>query len=264
MIHFILIALLLGSTVANTAPTADSTWTDKNILALIDTTIARQSNLISLSCRSHQTRQVGTAAPSLFEGTVDYQSPNRLLLHYYTPAEEIYAANDSFFLFFSFSQNTGARFRRTGIHPLEKQIMDQMGQVRRNTLSTMRNDYFFTFVRLLGDSDVVISATPKSGWKALSAILIKINRKYVALTALELYDKNGALISQTQYSGFIPVIGTQAYFPKRSVVQTVSGESIENLVTDYTRLKFNPVFEPTHFYPVLPKNAVLEEPPSEK
>lgn len=249
-------AVAILQTLAHGSDSLSST----DITALIDSCISSAQSIRSITCRFHHVMTV-TDMPSVnYEGSIAYRSPREIVIHYYTPTEEYYCTNDSVSLFYSVSSNAGFRFRQSNLQQVEKQILQLLGQIQMNTLQTMRHGYDFSFVAAVGDSDVVVSACPKNGWKELSKIWLKISRKKHYLVGSELYDKKGSLISQSIYYNPVSIPLTNIWFPTKILMKTVDKNQLRVDKIEYTRMKFNGNLSSQELTVPLPKDAEILEP----
>ncbi len=227
------------------------------ILSLVDSCIISQRKIHTISSRIKHTIQIGEYTPQTFEGTVDYKSPNNIFVHYYSPTEEIILANNNSFLFYSVNKKSGYRYMRTGLNPLEKDIDKQLNQIKMNTLEIMRDEYNFSFSSFVGDSDVIISAEPKNGWKNLSKIWLKISIKKKYLASSEFYNKNGILISQNIYYKPFKSKNDNIYFPTQILLKSIQNDVLKIERIRYSRLKINNNFSHEHFSYKLPHDAKI-------
>jgi outer membrane lipoprotein-sorting protein len=229
-------------------------------LLLIDSAIYSNNQIKSISCKVRHVVQA-TGAPAIdYQGSVEYFAPTHILIHYFSPAEEYYLSNDTSYLVYSPKAKVGVRFKKSSLKPLEKEIMNLVGHVQMNTLQSMRKEYRFGFIGYVGDSDAVLDAAPKNGWKELSKIWIKISMKKKYLTGLELYDKKGALVSQNIYFDPVRTVPFGSYFPTYSVLRSISGEGMRVDKIKYSRIETGMGELSSRFSVPIAKDADIEAP----
>jgi len=91
---------------------------------------------------------------------------------------------------------------------------------------------------------LVLSAQPKSGWTELSKIYLRFSWGKKILSLVELYGKQGQVVSTTIYYDPVAVPGTAGYFPSRTATWGVLSGQYQSLKTQYTRLVFNRELSP--------------------
>lgn len=201
----------------------------------------------------------------VYEGSIAFRRPAMVLIHYYSPSEEYYCSNDSLHLFYSVTPKAGIRFKKANLAQVEQQILQLLGKIEMNTLATMRDGYEFSFVGSVGDSDVVVSAVPKSGWKELSKIWLKISRKRHYLVGSELYDKHGALVSQSVYFDPQRVQTMDCWYPSKTLIKTIDKNKLRVEKIEYSRIRFNGSIGAEEFHvPIAPDAEIVEPQPEKK
>jgi outer membrane lipoprotein-sorting protein len=227
---------------------------------LVDSIVSRQKAIPSLSSRLRQVHMVNypEVQSIIYEGNVDYQAPNNILIHFLIPADEYMLAGDSVYTIYGVQNNFGITFHTSSLNPADKQIMAQMGQIKMNTLEIMQSGYLFSYGGRENGS-CIINATPKSGWKTLSAIRILVDPSRLCVLAIELYGRDKSLTSQTIYSGQVRAGSSLSYFPKNIFMKTITGLASQIDSIEYTRTRFNVPFEKDHFSIPIPRNATIKD-----
>jgi outer membrane lipoprotein-sorting protein len=231
---------------------------DNSALPLIDSIVSSQASIRSISCNYHQKRWINNVGPSEYQGMISYKAPEKILMHFLYPADEYVLVDDSMVLIYGVKNEYGIRYNKKCLSPAEKQIADQIGQIRMNLLATMRSTYFFSYSGKTDAENTIIAATPKSGWKSLGKITIAIDMKKRIMKSIELFSKDGPLVSSSVYSDFIQAPATTAFFPRSMTTVVNAGEGVQQKdEIFFSRVIFNKDFPENHFSITLSKNAKI-------
>jgi outer membrane lipoprotein-sorting protein len=224
---------------------------------LVDSIISRQKKIASIQCKYHHKQYLNKAAPLEYQGDISYRFPDQILVHFLYPADEYVLTDDSTILIYGIENKYGIRYKKKCLSPAEKQIGEQVGQVKMNLLASMRQSYVFSFSDTSNPEATTISARPLSGWKNLRKILITVNRPKRYLLSIDLYGKDGVSVSSTTYQDFALVEQASVYFP-RSLTIIVNAEEItqKDQIT-YSRIEFNKPFSKNHFSVPVAKDAKI-------
>lgn len=226
-------------------------------LALIDSIISSQTSARSIAGNYHHKQWLNDIGPSEYQGIISYQAPEKILMHFLYPADEYVLVDDSMVLIYGVKNEYGIRYSKKCLSSAERQIADQIGQIRMNLLATMRSTYFFSFIDSADPSNTIIAAKPKGGWKSLGKIRVAIDRKKRVMKSIELFAKEGPLISSTTYSDFIAVKETGGFFPRSIETFIDAGGMKRKDEISYSRIKFNKKFPNNHFSIAISKNAKI-------
>ena len=237
--------------------TAPVSAAEDNAASLVDSIISCQKKIASIQCKYHHKQYLNNATPSEYQGDISYCFPDKILVHFLFPAEEYVLTDDSTILIYSIENKYGIRYKKKCLSPTEKQISEQVGQVKMNLLASMRQSYLFSFSDTSNPEAITITARPLSGWKNLRKILITVNGPKRYLLSIDLYGKDGASLSSTSYQDFVLAEPAAVYFP-RSMTIVVNAEQIKqkDQIT-YSRLEFNKPFPKNHFSVPIAKNAKI-------
>jgi outer membrane lipoprotein-sorting protein len=222
---------------------------------LVDSVIAHQKRVRTLTCGYHHKRFLNNTGPSEFQGEVDFQAPEKLLMHFLFPADEYVLVNDSSVLIYGVKNAYGIRYNKKCLSDAEKQIAEQIGQIKMNMLETMRPSYLFFFSDTLNPEATVLSARPVSGWKNLSKILITVDRNKWYLKSIAIYGKTGERISSTVYSNPQFLDTANVWFPRSIELTLIAGSVVQKDIITYSRISCGKRFSHNHFSIPTVKNA---------
>lgn len=254
---------LLGTTLLFTSSTAGS-LPDNSALLLVDTIIAAQKSITAISCKYHHQRLINAAPHSEYQGEISYKAPDDILMHFLFPADEYVQVNDSFVLIYGVKNEYGIKYQKKNLSPAEAQIAEQIGQIRMNLLSSMRNGYYFSMLDSGNPSNITVAATPKNGFKALGKITISLDYTKMVMNSIAMYSKEGPLVSSTTYSDFVKA-ADGAFFPRSMVTILNMGDIQQKDIITYSRCNFAPVFGEHHFaVPVSKKAKIVDNSESGK
>jgi outer membrane lipoprotein-sorting protein len=245
------------SVMAGTSGTATSKPPDTKAALLIDSVIASQKKITSIGGKYHQKRWLNNVGPSEYQGDISYHAPEKILMHFLFPADEYVLVNDSTVLIYGIKNEYGVRYLKKCLSPAEQQIAEQIGQIKMNIVQTMRNTYYFAILDSTDPENIAIAATPKGGWKSLGKITILVDTRKKSIKSIEIYAKDGVLLSSTTYSDFIPADATGAWFPRVLTVTLNAGQTLQKDQITYSRLEFNKPFPKNHFSVPVAKNAKI-------
>jgi outer membrane lipoprotein-sorting protein len=231
--------------------------TSDNAAPLIDSVIAVQKKISSITCKYHHKRWLNNVGPSEYQGDISFLAPEKILMHFLYPADEYVLVNDSTVLIYGIKNAYGIRYLKKCLSPTEQQIAEQIGQIKMNMLQTMRSSYYFTCSDSADRTNIVISATPKNGWKSLSKIALVIDAQKKMFKGIALYGKEGNLVSSTQYSDFIAAGASGSFFPRMLTVTLNAGQTIQKDEITYSRIEFNKPLPKDHFSIPVAKNAEI-------
>lgn len=238
---------------------------DSSGYPLVDSVIASQTFFRTVSCKYHHTYSINSADPVEYQGIITYKKPDKILMHFLYPAEEYVMVDDSLILLYSVANEYGMRYEKSCMSPTESQIVEQIGQIRMNLLSTMRPNYFFALQDSTDKTNTVITATPKNGWKSLGKILITLDMTRRTMKSIELYGKKGPMISSTKYRDFRQVKNSDSFFPGSLTIQINSNGMIRKDRIEYSQIKFNKEIANSFFtVPVSKKAKIVSNTAPEK
>jgi outer membrane lipoprotein-sorting protein len=228
-----------------------------NAAPVIDSVIASQKKITSIGCKYHQKRWLNNVGPSEYQGDISYQAPEKILMHFLYPADEYVLVNDSTVLIYGIKNEYGVRYLKKCLSPAEQQIAEQIGQIKMNMLQSMRESYFFSRSDTTDSANIIVAAIPKSGWKSLSKISISIDARKKVLKGIEIYGKEGTLLSSTIYSEFIATGAGGSFFPRVLTVTLNAAQTQQKDQITYSRLEFNKPFPKNHFSVPVAKDAKI-------
>ncbi len=255
------LTILVGTLcISNVRGAYPDTLSQGEIIALIDTCIARSKKIETIQCKLIHEQTTSMTPLQRFEGSIRYLRPDHVRIHFFAPAEEFFMATDSAYTFYSVDKKRGMRFTSDSLNPIERRIMHQLGHIKMNELQTMRDVYEFSFAGFVGDTAAVVSATPKNGWQNLSKILLKLDTEKKYLVGIELYDTDGVLVSQKVFYDAIRVPETATFFPTRILSKSVSEKVMKTDKIHYTRVRFNTGMTTQAFTIPVDSAAVIVEP----
>lgn len=226
-------------------------------MSLVDSVIAHQKRVRTLHCGYHHQRFVNNAGPSEYQGEVDYEAPEKLLMHFLFPADEYVLVNDSSVFIYGVKNAYGIKYDKKCLSDAEKQIAEQIGQIKMNMLETMRPSYLFSFADTLKPEATVLSAKPVSGWKNLGKILIAVDRKKMYMKSIEIYGKSGERISSTGYSDLQFLDTVRVWFPRAITLTLLAGTVTQKDMISYSRITCGTTFPADHFSIPVAKNAEI-------
>lgn len=227
-------SLLLVICVSSPAVAA---WQQATIGALLDSVMTTSQHLTHLTAKMERT--IVTNGDSLSTiGSFTYYAPDSLRLTYLVPEKQDILITAEQFLLYPVSQGAALILKRDSLSFFEKEFIQQSIMVKINHIKQMYEGYRFTYIGTYAD-DIVISATPKTGWKKLSKILIKIDPQTFCYRAFEIFDASGTLIHQIRYHAYTQQKGV--WFPQQININTVSGSTLVKEHMVFTRLKINQV-----------------------
>lgn len=254
-----IIAFLLIFPIVSSAVEPDSTTVDNGALPLIDSIIKAQTSFASISCKYHHKRWLNGAGPSEYQGDIVFKAPESILMHFLYPADEYVLVNDSTLLIYGVKNNYGIRYNRKCLSPAEKQIAEQVGLIKMNILKSMRSGYLFTVTDTTNPSNCIIAAKPKGGWQSLGKITITIDRRRRLLKSIDLYSKEGPLVSSTKYGDILIDKETFGCFPRlMTTVLYMNGVKQKDEII-YSRVQFNHMYDDSFFSIAISDSARIDE-----
>ena len=214
---------------------------------LISTIIKNQLAIKTITCKLYQEYEIKGEGKVTFEGGAKYRYPSDIYVQYHTPTQEYFIALDSSYTFLNSKTNKEIQIPKDSIDQFAKKMITQFGQLKNNDLEELYKNYNIKFHSVVSDSETLLSATPKGGWKQLSKVLLLVNTSKKALSAIELYDKEGYIVSNTEYLDFIKVPNRESYYPSKIISNSVI-DNTHNITRHYfSRLKFNEPLKDSDF-----------------
>lgn len=261
MITILLLLVIILSPVpcfSQVAPkNAPGIATSGGAVALVDSVIAHQQRVRTLHCRYHHKRFVNSSGPSEYQGEIDYKAPENLLMHFLFPADEYVLVNDTAVVIYGVKKAYGITYNKKCMSDAEKQIAEQIGQIKMNMLETMRSSYLFSFADTANPEAIILSAKPVSGWKNLSKILIAADRNKMYIRSIEIYGKSGELITSTAYSDLQFLDTVKVWFPRLITLTLIAGSITQKDLINYSRITCGTLFPANHFSIPVAKNAEI-------
>jgi outer membrane lipoprotein-sorting protein len=221
--------------------------------ALIEKTKSnyRKIKSISAKCRKTSLSHKGIPETIFF---IQLKKGAGLRIDFLEPLKMVYLdKKDSLYIYIQ-DKNQYAILEKSRFSVLEKETVKSINLVNLDHFSNMERDYQLKVFDTL-PSGVVVSAEPKTGWKHLSRILIKVDTNYYAINALELFAKNGKLFSQTIYSKFQHFKKKGVYFPSQITSRNIVKDYIVEERIVLSRIQINTDLPDSLFQIKVPANA---------
>ncbi|MFP4521844.1 MAG: LolA family protein [Fibrobacterota bacterium] len=235
--------------------------------SIVNSLIQSRNTVRTLSCRIKVFYEETGRLSRRFEGEGYYKKSDgkeKLILNYFSPAREHFISRADTVIYYAPENKTAMVFDVNKSGKIDREILKQSGRLVDNTLRSMRDSYNFSIKTTVGDSALVLEAEPKGGWVNFSAIYVKVNKNKNALTVIEIYGKDGSIVSQTVFSDFEKVPGTDYFFPSVRHDFAAAGTVPRKIKTIYSRLVFNEPVSDSVFYPEIPEDVKYIRPGAEQ
>ncbi|MBI4777316.1 outer membrane lipoprotein carrier protein LolA [Candidatus Desantisbacteria bacterium] len=230
-LRWILTIALLISHGASFASSAK--YQSSDVISAIE---ANYSQIQTISCRVSQIRSYGNNKMQS-ELNLFFKSPDKLYLDYLTPLRQTIIANGTSCWGYSPEDNRAEKVDLTEANmifsPLKLLGIDVLDELKEAFDLTIKEE-----VDARGAvSRVIILASPKTGGKVISQILITVDPLSWVISSLKIMDKKGALISQTLFEDYQQI--NNIWFPLRVNTKSLLGKQIITEDTSFSRLKLN-------------------------
>ncbi|MFH1897683.1 MAG: outer membrane lipoprotein carrier protein LolA [Candidatus Desantisbacteria bacterium] len=192
---------------------------------------ANYNQLQTMSGRIKQTRSYGNNKIQS-ELSFFFKSPDKLYLDYLTPVRQIIIANGTSCWGYSPDDNraekvdlTEANMTFSPVKLLGIDILDELKKAFNLTIKENQAER------------IVILASPRTGGKFISQILIIVDPIRWVISSLKIMDKKGDLISQSSFEEYSQV--NNIWFPLRIKAKSLLGKQVINEEISLRRLKIN-------------------------
>ncbi|PIP40924.1 hypothetical protein COZ71_02575 [Candidatus Desantisbacteria bacterium CG_4_8_14_3_um_filter_40_12] len=205
---------------------------------VIATIEANYSQIQTLSGRMSQTRSYGNNKIQKAELNFFFKSPDKLYLDYLTPVRQIIIANGTSCWGYSPEDNSAEKIDLTD----KNMIFSPLKLLGIDILDELKGAFDLTIKENEANargttSKIIILASPKTGGKVISQILIDIDTFRWIISSLKIMDRKGNLISQTLFEDYQQI--NNIWFPLRIKAKSLLGKQVINEEISFHRLKLN-------------------------
>ena len=168
-------------------------------------------------------------------GRFFYRRPALVRIDNLEPSEQSLISDGKELWFFNSAKGTAAR---KAFSPTEGQVMSAgiEGIAQHNPFQLLADGYRCERTDDF-DGHIVVSCSPPSGSETISSVLVKVNPQNWTVSAYEIFDKNGSLVSQTK---FLDMRRVDAFwFPVRTETRVSLGEGLAQEAVMYSRVRIN-------------------------
>lgn len=232
------------------------TLSSENLEKLINQVIFNCEKLKTLECKIIQ-NHIEDSVSTEMVGQIRYKAPDSILVHYFSPLDQTIFSGKQKFIHYSNELKRAVMADKDSLTKIETTLLEKVSFIKMNHFKDMRNDYVFSHFSTRQDG-LIINATPKTGWKNLSMILIKMDAERYLYLALELFDKNKKLIYQIKYSDYSEFNGV--LFPTKIYIGSISNNRFFEETINFSRIKINEPLDRALFSVDLPKDVKITRP----
>lgn len=168
-------------------------------------------------------------------GRFFYHRPARVRIDNLEPSEQSLISDGKEFWFFNPTKGVTAR---KAFSPTEGQVMSAGigGIAQHNPFQLLVDGYRCERIDDF-DGHIVVSCSPPGESQTISSVLVKVNPQNWTVSAYEVFDKNGSLVSQTK---FLDMRWVDAFwFPARAETRVSLGEGLAQETVTYSRVRIN-------------------------
>ena len=208
-----------------------SDYTTEDVLTQVMETYARVQ---SAAGRIVKTFEAGDTKNTV-NGRFAAARPGRLYLEY-TGEDRQITVNDGETLYtYSPDQNRGLFKRTSELNPLETFVMGP--EPLFGNMFRLLDDTFDIELADMVSGNLIMKATPHRALQ-VNFILVAVDPETWTIRAVENFDRNNTLISQTKYLEFRSV-GDSLYFPSKTSTSTIMGDDILLETLKFSRIQLN-------------------------
>lgn len=168
-------------------------------------------------------------------GRFFYRRPALVRIDNLEPSEQSLISDGKELWFFNPMKGVVARKE---FSPTEGQVMSAgiEGIAQHNPFQLLADDYRCERIDDF-DGHFVVSCSPFGESQMISSVLVKVNPQNWAVSAYEVFDKNGSLVTQTK---FLDMRRVDAFwFPARTETRVSLGEGLAQETVTYSRVRIN-------------------------
>jgi outer membrane lipoprotein-sorting protein len=168
-------------------------------------------------------------------GRFFYRRPALVRIDNLEPSEQSLISDGKELWFFNPIKEVAAR---KAFSPTEGQVMSAgiEGIAQHNPFQLLADGYHCERIDDF-DGHLVVSCSPPGGSQTISSVLVKVNPQNWTVSAYEVFDKNGSLVSQTK---FLDMRRVDAFwFPARTETRVSLGEGLAQETVTYSRVRIN-------------------------
>jgi outer membrane lipoprotein-sorting protein len=250
------ISLLISHCAAFASLKPSTNYQASDVMTAIE---ANYSQIQTISCRISQTRLYGKNKVES-ELNLYFKSPDNLYLDYLTPLRKIIVAHGTSCWGYSPEDNQAEQVDLTGtniifspVKLLGIDILDELKKAFDLTIKIDEVDAKNAASARGALSRVIILASPKTGGKIISQILITVDSSRWVISSLKIMDKKGNLISQTLFEDYQQI--DNIWFPLRISAKSLLGNQVITEDIFFHRLKLNIDIPDERFNFVPPKRT---------
>ena len=168
-------------------------------------------------------------------GRFFYRRPGLVRIDNLEPSEQSLISDGKEFWFFNPAKGTAAR---KAFSPTEGQVMSAgiEGIVQHNPFQLLADGYRCERIDDF-DGHLIVSCSPPGESQTISIVLVKVNPQNWTVSAYEIFDKHGSLVSQTKFLNMRRV--DAFWFPARTETRVSLGEGLAQETVTYSRVRIN-------------------------
>ena len=188
-------------------------------------------------------------------GRFFYRRPAMVRIDNLEPSEQSLISDGKELWFFNPAKGTAGR---KAFSPTEGQVMSAgiAGIAQHNPFQLLADVYRCERIDDF-DGHIVVSCSPPGESQTISSVLVKVSPQHWTVSAYEVFDKNGSLVSQTKFLDMRQV--DTFWFPARTETRVSLGEELAQETVTYSRIRINePIDEGLFVFTPSEKIRVIE------
>ncbi len=168
-------------------------------------------------------------------GRFFYRSPAMVRIDNLEPSEQSLISNGKELWFFNSTNGVAAR---KAFSPTEGQVMSVgiEGIAQHNPFQLLADGYRCERIDDF-DGHIIVSCSPPVGSDMISRVVVKVSPQNWIVSAYEVFDKNGSLVSQTKFLDMKQV--DTFWFPAQIETRVSIGEGLAQETVRYSRIRIN-------------------------
>jgi len=217
----------LGTVEARMQPNLDATA----IIEKVDSVYGDRETIQGHFERSNQLGE----HKEVVRGKFFYRRPAMVRIDNLEPSQQSLISDGKEFWFFNPMKGVAARKM---FSPTEGQITSVgiEGVVQHNPFKLLANGYRCKRIDDF-DGHIVVACSPSSESQMISSVLVKVDPQNWTVSAYEVFDKTGSLVSQTKLLDMRRV--GAFWFPSRTETRVSLGEELAQEIMRYSRVRIN-------------------------
>ncbi|MCE5249527.1 hypothetical protein LLG96_04825 [bacterium] len=235
--HRVLLAFILSGMTIPVSGAADD-FDDYNTTDVITHVMQTYSRVFSARGRITRSFESGGEKQS-YSGTFAVRKPDHILVEFVGDNHQYVGFDGTTFRLFFPAENKGIYKEAGSMNELERFITGPE-PLFGNILSLI-NDAFSVKLADMVQGNLILKASPKKPL-LFNFVLIAVDPKTWTVRAVEHFDRENKLVSQTKFLEF-KSIGDSLFFPTKIATSSVSNENLYVESTELSRVQLNVIIE---------------------